>query len=213
MFVNLSILNAPLDNLDEYLGRLTFIPIIHLDIMDGKFVPEKSFGCEVAKKAYKAAPGSVMDVHLMVENPEDYFQDYKEAGADYITFQYEVGDIDKKIDMIHNMGLKAGLSIKPNTDVKVLDPYLDKIDQILIMSVEPGWGGQKFLPSAIDKVKYLKEYKVKNDKHFLIAIDGGINLETGMLIKDYCDLAIVGSAITKADNYVEAYYKHLQGLM
>ena len=213
MFTNISILNAPLDSLEEYFKKLPIVPTIHLDIMDGKFVPEKTFGSEVSRKVYEASPGSIIDAHLMVENPDDYFLDFKKAGADYITFHYEVGDIDRRIDEIHKLGLKAGLSIKPNTKVDVLVPYLHKLDLVLVMSVEPGWGGQKFIPESIDKVKFLKEYKTKNDLYYLISIDGGINLETGKLVKDYCDLAVVGSAITKAPNYVEAYYKHLQELM
>ena len=213
MLVSLSILNAPLDNLDEYFKPLVNAPVLHMDIMDGKFVENTSFGSDVVKKSYNASPRSIIDVHLMVENPDPLFKEYKEAGADYITFHYEVGDVKRRIDMLHKMGVKAGVSINPSTDVHVLDSYLDDIDQILVMSVWPGKGGQKFIESSIEKVKYLKEYKTKNNKHYIISIDGGINLETGQLVKQYCDLGVVGSAITKADNYVEAFNKHLMGLM
>lgn len=213
MLVSLSILNAPLDNLYEYFKPLVNAPVLHMDIMDGKFVENTSFGSDVVKKSYNASPRSIIDVHLMVEDPDPLFSEYKEAGADYITFHYEVGDVKRRIDMLHKMGVKAGISINPSTDVHVLDPYLDDIDQILVMSVWPGKGGQKFIESSIEKVKYLKEYKTKNNKHYIISIDGGINLETGQLVKQYCDLGVVGSAITKADNYVEAFNKHLMGLM
>ena len=213
MLVSLSILNAPLDNLNEYFKPLVNAPVLHMDIMDGKFVENTSFGSDVVKKAYNASPRSIIDVHLMVENPDPLFSEYKEAGADYITFHYEVGDVKRRIDMIHSMGLKAGISINPSTDVHVLDSYLDDVDLILVMSVWPGKGGQKFIESSIEKVKYLKEYKTKNNKNYLISIDGGINLVTGQLVKNYCDLGVVGSAITMADNYVEAFGKHLMGLM
>ena len=213
MLVSLSILNAPLDNLNEYFKPLVMAPVLHMDIMDGKFVSNTSFGSDVVRKSYEASPRSIIDVHLMVENPDDYFMEYKEAKADYITFHYEVGDIKRRIDLLHKMGVKAGIAINPGTDVHVLDPYLDDVDLILVMSVWPGKGGQQFIESSIDKVKYLKEYKTKNNKHFIISIDGGINLETGQLVKKYCDLGVVGSAITKAPNYVEAFQKHLIGLM
>ncbi|MCR5741296.1 MAG: ribulose-phosphate 3-epimerase [Gammaproteobacteria bacterium] len=213
MLISLSILNAPLDNIEKFLAPLTMLPVIHMDIMDGKFVKQTSFDESVVKRAYEASPRSIIDVHLMVENPDEYFLKYKEAKADYITFHYEVGDIKRRIDYIHSLGLKAGLSINPDTDVKVLEPYLDDIDMVLVMSVFPGLGGQKFIDSSIEKVKYLKEYKTKHNKNFIISIDGGINLVTGQLVKNYCDLAVVGSAITKDANYVEAFYKHLQGLM
>ena len=212
MIVDISVLNAPRDNLDGYFKNISNCPIVHLDVMDGKFVPNYTFGAEFVKEVHLATPRSICDVHLMVEDPDSYMEDMKEAGADYLTFHYEVGDIERRIDKIHSLGMKAGLSIKPATDVNVLIPYLENLDYILIMSVEPGKGGQEFLSNSIEKVKYLKEYKTSHKLHYLIAIDGGINLRTGQLVKEYCDLGIVGSAITKAENYVEAYYEHLKAL-
>ena len=213
MMVNLSILNSPKDNLKEYYSKFQMLPILHMDIMDGKFVPNTSFDERVVKESYLASPRSVIDVHLMVTDPENYFLKYKEAGADFITFHYETGKTDERIDMIHSLGLKAGLAINPETDVHVLDKYLDKLDLVLVMSVNPGAGGQAFIESSVDKVKHLKEYKTKNNLHYLISIDGGINMVTGQKIKPYCDLCVVGSAITKAEDYAKAYVEHFMALL
>ena len=213
MIVDLSILNANLDNIEGFLKPLLAAPILHMDIMDGKFVKETSFDEKIVKRCALSSPRSIIDCHLMVENPIDLIDKYKDAGANYITFHYEVGRIKETIDLIHSKGLKAGISINPGTDVKVLEPYLKDVDMVLIMSVWPGRGGQSYIDSSTDKLKYLKEYKEKNNLHYLINVDGGINMNTYELVKPYADLAVVGSAITKAANYVETYYSYLQLFM
>lgn len=205
MILDLSILNADLNNIEKFLKPIFYAPLLHMDIMDGKFVNNTSFDESVVERCFKASPRSVIDVHLMVEDPDSLFEKYKKAHADYITFHLEVGKVKERIDKIHSLGIKAGLSIKPNTDVHLLIPYLSMIDQILIMSVEPGKGGQTYLDSATDKLKFLKEYKEKNNLHYLINVDGGINKETYIKVMKYADLAVVGSAITKDENYVESY--------
>lgn len=198
--VSLSILNANLDKLKEVLKPMFFVPILHMDIMDGKFVKQISFDEKIVEKAYHINPRSIIDVHLMCEKPEKLFLKYKEAGADYITFHLETGNVKNNIELLHKMNVKAGLSIKPETNVRELEPYLKMVDYILIMSVEPGLGGQQFMPQAIEKVKYLKEYKEANNLAYLISIDGGINKETVQKVKKYIDIAVVGSAITKSEN-------------
>ena len=211
MFLDISILKANLDKIEEFIRPIKpWCFLIHMDIMDSIFVKQKSFDEEIVRRCKNESPLSIIDVHLMCVNPENLFNKYKDAGADYITFHYETGNIKENIDRIHSLGLKAGLSINPETDVEVLVPYLKDVDQILVMSVHPGLGGQSFIPSSIEKVKFLKKYKTSHDLHYLINIDGGINLETYTLVKEYSDMAVVGSAITKSDNYVKTYLEYLQ---
>ena len=211
MFLDMSILNFNLDEIEKCLTPIRpWIPILHMDIMDGKFVKQTSFGTDIVRRSKNVCNLAIFDVHLMCVNPEELFMEYKDAGADYITFHYETGNVVENINKIHSMGLKAGLSINPDTDVKVLIPYLKDIDTVLIMSVFPGLGGQKFIESSIEKVKFLKEYKDKNNLHYLINIDGGINMETYKYVKPYCDLAVVGSAITRCENYIETYINYLK---
>ena len=210
MFLDISILNADLNNIESFLKPIKpYCPLIHMDIMDGKFVKQTSFNENIVLRSKNECPLSVIDVHLMCEHPENLFQKYKDAGADYITFHYETGNIKENIDRIHSLGLKAGVSINPDTDVKVLIPYLKYLDLILVMSVYPGLGGQSFIESSVEKVKFLKEYKTKNNLNYLINIDGGINLDTYLKIKPYVDMAGVGSAITKSDNYPKTYLDYL----
>jgi len=205
MILSLSILNADLDHLDEFFKPINYCPLIHMDIMDGKFVPETSFNEITVKKAYLINPRSIIDVHLMVENPDPLFELYKDSYADYITFHYEVGDVKRRIEKIHSLGIKAGISINPLTDVKVLEPFLSSVDYILVMSVYPGLGGQKYLDQATEKLRYLKDYKNNHHLHYLISVDGGINMDTYLKVKPYTDIAVVGSAITKAQDYVAMY--------
>lgn len=167
---------------------------IHFDVMDGNFVENKTFNNKLVKSV-NAYNNLFSDVHLMVNNPFRLVKKYAKAGANLLTFHYESikeKNIYKLIKKIKDNGMKVGISIKPNTDVKVLKPYLGDIDCILIMSVEPGKGGQSFIPSSIDKIKYLNDLKHKY--HYLIAVDGGINNETSKLVKEVgCDVIIVGS--------------------
>ncbi|MBP5343071.1 ribulose-phosphate 3-epimerase [bacterium] len=209
MLVNLSILNADLNNIEDFLKPLLGIKIIHMDIMDGKFVKETSFDEKIVKRSKETLPNTIIDCHLMVENPIEKIQKYREAGADYFTFHYETGNITNTINEIHKSGMKAGISINPTTDVSSIVPYLDMLDLVLIMSVWPGRGGQSFIDSSVDKVKFLSDYRKENNLNYLISIDGGINLKTYSLIKPYCDLAVVGSAITKSSDYVKTYNEYV----
>jgi len=208
MFVDISILNADLENIEKFLEPINDIKYIHMDIMDGKFVKETSFDEKIVKRCSNYLKDSIIDVHLMVEDPEKEFIKYKEAGADYITFHYEVGKIKERIDMIHSLGLKAGLSINPDTDVMLIKDYLKDLDEVLIMSVYPGRGGQKYIESSTDKLKFLKEYKISNNLNYLINVDGGINFDTIDNVINYIDLVVIGSAITKKENYKEIYNEY-----
>ena len=157
---------------------------IHLDIMDGKFVKNKTWTLSEVKKiiSYSKLP---LDVHLMVDNPKKYIEDYALLNTSYLTFHYEaVKNIDEMIEEIKNYGLRVGISICPDTDVEVLFPYLDKIDQVLVMSVVPGKSGQSFMDNALEKINKLRcEIDSKNLKT-IISVDGGINNETGLLCKE-----------------------------
>jgi ribulose-phosphate 3-epimerase len=180
---------------------------IHLDVMDGHFVPNLTFGPPVIK-CLRPISSLFFDVHLMISSPEKLLQNFLDAGADLITIHYEATqNIEDIIKIIKKSGKKAGISIKPNTPVESIKNFLDKIDLILIMSVEPGWGGQKFMPEMLEKVKILKNWRETNTKsyHYLIEIDGGINNENISDVKNSgVDVVVAGSYIFKSDNYKDA---------
>jgi ribulose-phosphate 3-epimerase len=154
---------------------------LHYDVMDGYFVPNHSFGVDILKQI-KQNFDFVYDVHLMVSNPR-LFIEYFSKVADVLTIHIEackdVQEAIELINIIHNHGIKAGICIKPNTSVFAIEPLLNLVDLVLVMSVEPGFGGQCFMVEMLEKVKLLKEFKNKNDYHYMIQIDGGINKETG----------------------------------
>ena len=199
MEVSLSILTMDLSNINEGLkpfkGNLNYL---HLDVMDGKFVPNSTFNHELIKTINK---DYIFDTHLMIEEPIKYIKDYAEAGSDYITFHVEAAEDSMAcINLIKSLGVKAGISIKPNTPVSEIVEYLPYLDMVLVMSVEPGFGGQKFMEGSIAKVKELKELKEQNGYNYLINIDGGIKDVTLPLVKDYLDLAVSGSYIANAED-------------
>lgn len=171
--------------------------MLHYDVMDGHFVPNISFGVPVLKSLHKEMPDALFDVHLMITNPLDYVHAFAEAGANLINFHLESqsGPLET-IAAIRSEGCKVGMTIKPNTPVEALFPYLDQLDLVLVMSVEPGFGGQKFMPSALDKVAELATQRERRGLHFLIELDGGINLDTGrQSVAAGADVLVAGSAI------------------
>ena len=176
---------------------------IHFDVMDGHFVPNISFGPDIFK-AFRVNSSLYMDVHLMVTNPIEVGDMFVKAGADGITFHFEACDnIYDCLDMLtyfKNKHVKVGVSIKPNTIVEALVPALKYLDLVLVMSVEPGFGGQKFMDSSLDKIKYLDEFRKENDLHYLIEVDGGINDKNIYKVKEVgCDVVVAGSFIFKGD--------------
>ena len=180
---------------------------IHLDVMDGHFVPNLTFGPLVIK-AIRPLSSLFFDVHLMISNPENLLQDFLESGADLITIHFEATSVlDSIIDKVKTAGKKIGISVKPKTKIESIKPFLDKIDLILIMSVEPGWGGQKFMPEVLEKAKKLKAWREQNSKifHYIIEIDGGINNKNILDVKKSgVDVVVAGSYIFKSDNYADA---------
>ena len=172
---------------------------IHWDIMDGKFVPNTSFPVSAVKENAKVHK-MVNDVHIMVADPTDVAPEFIEAGADLVTFHYEALDCpvccEKLIKKIHDLGCKVGISIKPKTNVKVLKELVKQVDLVLVMSVEPGKGGQAFIPSAIGKIKTLRKWIDKQNLNCLIEVDGGINAETGKKCREAgVDLLVAGSSL------------------
>lgn len=176
---------------------------IHFDVMDGHFVPNLTFGPDILK-AYCRSSNLFKDVHLMVTNPVFFSKVFMDAGADSITFHYEAMQDTQQIialaQSIHARGKKAGLSIKPKTDVSALIPFIPYFDIFLLMSVEPGFGGQSFIPETTDKIRELKQLLGKANSDAQIEIDGGINAETGKLCKEAgADILVAGSYVFKKD--------------
>lgn len=191
-----SILSADFANLERDILKIKSggAEWAHVDVMDGHFVPNITIGAPVVKSIRKVTD-IFLDVHLMIENPEKYIPDFAKAGSDLITFHYEAtkeNTIDV-IEQIKSYGIKAGISIKPKTKPEEIEEYINKVDLVLVMTVEPGFGGQSFMPDCAEKIKYIKT-KAKNDLY--IEVDGGINSETGKICKDY------GANVLVAGSYV-----------
>ena len=174
----------------------------HIDIMDGHFVPNLSMGPDIVK-SIREASGLFFDCHLMVENPRMFVEPFVKAGAELITFHQEcVEDMDELIDYIHSFGVKAAVAIKPATSEETIFPVLHKLDMVLVMSVVPGFGGQKFMPEVLDKVKNIRAHK--DGKNIDIQMDGGINAETAALAaKAGVNVFVAGSAVFAKPPYVE----------
>ena len=214
MIIAPSVLSLNYDNFNEEIKILNEnVEWLHFDVMDGHFVPNLTFGPDILK-TFRRNSSLYLDVHLMVEDPGFFTDVFAKAGADAITFHYEVyNDIqrcEQLINKIHSNYLKAGISIKPGTEVEKIYPLLDKVDQVLIMSVEPGFGGQEFMPSAIDRIRKLNEYRKQCNLNFLIQDDGGVNDRNAFdLVSNGCDVLIAGSYIFKGDikNNVETLRK------
>jgi len=181
--------------------NLTDVDYIHVDYMDGKFVNNKSLPFRKLKKIYKYT-SKRLDVHLMTKKPEKLIRKFANLNTEYITIHVEIDrNIEKIINMIHAYGIKAGLSVKPNTDIKTLLPYIDKIDLILVMGVEPGRGGQSFIKDTSNKIKEIKDMLIENNlENVLISVDGGINQETKEEAS-MADILVSGNYITSSNNF------------
>ena len=185
------------------------VEYLHYDIMDGHFVPNLSFGVPVVERLTKLFKVN-HDVHLMIEKPRDYFDAFIRAGANIITFHFEVGKDVKTmlswIDYLHQHHVKAGISIKPNTPAEVLKPFFAHVDLFLVMSVEPGFGGQKFLSTALDKISWLRKQIDFAKSKALIEVDGGINEKTGKQCRlAGVDILVAGSYLFNHPHLKEAF--------
>ena len=196
MIVAPSILSADFGNLERSIAQVSNASWLHVDVMDGHFVPNITIG-PVVVKGLRKYTNQVLDTHLMISDPLKYAKDYVAAGSDQITFHYEaVNNPIQVAEEIRKLGVKVGILIKPKTDVKVLLTVLEHVDLVLVMSVEPGFGGQSFIPEAVDKIRELSTLKKVIKNTYLIEVDGGINKTTALLCKEAgVDVLVAGSYI------------------
>ncbi len=173
---------------------------LHFDVMDGIFVPSISFGMPVLK-SIRSCTEQLMDVHLMITEPIRYLKEFKEAGADLVTVHLEAcEDVEKTLDAIHECGMKAGLSIKPGTPAEALEPYLEKLELVLIMSVEPGFGGQKFIPESLDKISAVRKMLDAAGSNADLEVDGGIyQNNVGEVLEAGANVIVSGSGVFRGD--------------
>ncbi|MBC8311236.1 MAG: ribulose-phosphate 3-epimerase [Candidatus Marinimicrobia bacterium] len=206
-----SLLSADFTKLAEHIKEVEDAGVsrLHLDVMDGHFVPNLSFGPFIIKQI-KGVTKLHLETHLMITEPNRYFDDYINAGSDTLIFHYEASDtIEDDLKYIQSKNVKSGLAINPDTEIDGLIKYFDYLDYILIMSVFPGFGGQSFIVSTLEKMKSLSE--ICKGKSILIGVDGGVNLSTIDSVYEHgADVTIVGSGLFKADN-IQNRYNELMG--
>lgn len=207
MLVSPSLLSADFGNLERDVKMInaTDATYIHIDIMDGVFVPNISFGFPVLKYIKKAAE-KPLDVHLMIVEPQKFINEVKAMGAEIMTVHYEAClHLDRVIHQIKDMGMKAGVSLNPSTPVSLLKNIISDIDVVLLMSVNPGFGAQKFIPYTLDKVRELRALIDSTGSKAIIEIDGGVNADTGKLLAEAgCDMLVAGNYVFSAANPAEA---------
>jgi ribulose-phosphate 3-epimerase len=182
------------------------VDLLHLDIMDGSFVPNISFG-PLLVKAIDSLTEMPLDVHLMIQRPDLYAAQFAQCGADIIVMHYEShAPLDATMKLISDLGCRTGLSLNPTTPLEVAEPFLDRLDQVLLMSVNPGFGGQQFIPSAAHKVQKLRQMlDERENRRTSIAVDGGVNSTTAAIIRNSgADILVAGSAIFGSKDYREA---------
>ena len=205
-----SILAADFNRLGEQLAILKeqSIDVLHLDVMDGLFVPSISFGMPVIASLRKETD-FFFDVHLMIQEPIRYIEAFKKAGADSLTIHVEACEnVEETIKEVKAQGMQCGITLNPETPIEQIFPYLEQVDLVLIMSVHPGFGGQKFIPETLDKVRFIKQAIRERQLPTLIEVDGGVNAENAPLLFDAgADVLVAGSSVFRAPDPMEMIKK------
>lgn len=211
--ISTSVLGATPLNVDKEIKKYKDAGIkwIHFDVMDGKFVKNVSFETPFLKEVCDKVD-LVKDVHIMINDPLNRVEEYANCGADYLTFHYEAckddSEVQEVINKIHALKMKAGISIKPNTSIEKVYPFLKDLDLVLIMSVEPGYGGQRFIDHSIEKIAFLRNEIDRNQYSTLISVDGGINDRTAPLcLNAGVDILVVGQYLFNHDDFLERYHR------
>lgn len=211
-----SLLSSDFADLKTEIAKVTEAgaDFLHIDVMDGHFVPNLTIGMPVVK-AIKKASILPLDVHLMIEEPEKYIEEFINAGARYLTIHVEsTQNIFECLEKIKKLKAKPGITLRPRTHIKDIEGYLHLVDLVLIMTVEPGFGGQSFMHNQLEKVKWLKDHREKNNLKYLIEVDGGINSETAKLCWEAgADILVAGSAVFSGEKSATNYKKNIQGLL
>lgn len=210
-----SILSADFANLEKEIKMITNAGAdwVHVDVMDGHFVQNITVGVPVVK-SLKSVSSIPLDVHLMITEPEKYVEAFCKAGSDYLTIHVEASkDPLHTLQMIRNFGAKPGITLRPRTDIDSLVPFLAFVDLVLIMTVEPGFGGQSFMEDQVHKIEFLKKYRKENALDFLIEVDGGINMDTASVCRlAGSDVLVAGSAVFYGAKTVENYRNNIEKL-
>ena len=205
-----SILGGSFSNMEKIISELDMskVEYIHFDVMDGDFVPNLTFGPQFISDL-RLKTNKIFDVHLMIHRVDKFLDDYIKAGSNIITFHYEIDEnINHIIDRIKKENIKAGIAIKPNTSWEKIKKYLHLVDQVIIMTVEPGFGGQSFLTDQLEKIKNISHYIKKNNLKVDVEIDGGVNYDTGKLSIDAgANILVAGSFLFKQSNLTDATNK------
>jgi len=199
-----SLLSADFRNIEKEIKRVEKckVDLLHLDVMDGHFVPNITFG-PIIVEAINRCTKLPLDVHLMIENPDSYLESFVKSGADYLTVSFEAcRHLHRTIDLIKSLKVKAGCALNPGTPFPVVKPVLEQLDLLLLMTVNPGFGGQKFISSVLPKIKEAKKFIRENKLKTKIEVDGGISPETAKLVKKAgAQILVAGAAIFESKNY------------
>jgi ribulose-phosphate 3-epimerase len=210
-----SILSADFSDLRNEMDKVTAAGAdwLHVDVMDGNFVPNLTIGMPVVKsiKPHARIP---LDVHLMIDRPERYIEEFIRAGSDYLTLHVESTDqMPTSLQKIRSLGCKAGITLRPKTDIAQVKPYLSLVDLVLVMSVEPGFGGQSFMFEQVEKIKILGQWRKEQKGQYLIEVDGGVTETTAKICRESgADVLVAGSAVFKGEKSVSNYRSNIQKL-